>query len=126
MRPTWLVEHKVNLLIQMGLDKDPTYPEVPLLRDLTADSATKSALDLIFLNTKIQRPVLAPPDIPADRLAILRRAFTDAMADPALVADAASQKIDLIYQSGEEVQSLVEQVHRLPPEIVKLAMDLAS
>ncbi|MFL6972659.1 MAG: hypothetical protein ACJ8F2_12165, partial [Xanthobacteraceae bacterium] len=57
-------------------------------------------------------------DVPAERVQVLRRAFDATMKDPQFVADAARLKLDIDPMTGEEVQALVDELSRTPPEIV--------
>jgi tripartite-type tricarboxylate transporter receptor subunit TctC len=59
-----------------------------------------------------------PPDVPPERVQVLRRAFDATMKDPQFVADAARLKLDIDPMTGEEVQALVGELARTPPEIV--------
>jgi tripartite-type tricarboxylate transporter receptor subunit TctC len=45
-------------------------------------------------------PVTAPPGIPADRLAALQKAFSDAMKDPELLRIAAERKLEIEPSTG--------------------------
>ncbi len=67
------------------------------------------------------RPFLAPPGIPADRLAALRKAFDDTMADKDFLADAEQNKIEINPVSGEQIQALVKEGYQTPPDVVKKA-----
>jgi len=79
----WLRERKVNILLQLALKKHPALPDVPLVMDLARTDADRKALALIFSRQSMAYPLTAPPDVPADRLAALRRAFDATMQDPA-------------------------------------------
>jgi tripartite-type tricarboxylate transporter receptor subunit TctC len=59
------------------------------------------------------------PEVPKERVAIIRKAFLEALHDPALLEDAAKAKLDVEPLSGEEVQQLVAKVYATPPAIVK-------
>jgi tripartite-type tricarboxylate transporter receptor subunit TctC len=126
MRPQWLANHDVNLLVQFGLEKNPRFPEVPSILDLVKDEDTKAALELILAERQLLRPVMAPPETPQDRLAILRRAFLDTVADPGFLAECEKQGLGVTPMAGEKVQALVAHVHETSPRIVKLATDLIA
>src|SRR5258706_4698476 len=73
-RPHWIKDNLLNVLVQMGLDKLADLPKVPAARDLVSDPENKQVLDLILIRQEPGRPMAAPPDVPADRLAALRKA----------------------------------------------------
>jgi len=73
---------------------------------------------MLFARTEYGRPYFLPPDVPADRVSALRRAFDATMRDQAFIADAARLQLEIDPMTGEEVQALVSQLSRTPPEIV--------
>ena len=64
---------------------------------------------------------MAPPGVPAQRVAMLRAAFTAAMQDPELIAEAQRAQLDLRPQTGEEVQAFIQRVYAAPREIAERA-----
>ena len=84
MRPTWIQNHEVNLLVQAALEprRDLLEMGVPLLWDYITGDNRKTA-EIVVAQQEFQRPFIAPPEMPAEALAILRKAFMEALADPA-------------------------------------------
>ncbi len=80
--------------------------------------AERQALALFYAQNDFGRPFIASPDVPADRLAALRSAFNAAMKDPELLAEAKRLNVDIIPNSGEEVQQLVAQMYATPADVV--------
>ena len=72
------------------------------------------------------RPFLAPPGIPADRAAALRKAFMETMKDPDFIADAEKSQLEVNPVAGEELQKLVAEIYKTPPEIAKQAAQLLA
>ena len=66
---------KINVVIQLALEKHEDLPNVPLVMDLPASPEDKAALKLIVSRQTIARPFAAPPGVPAERVAALRTAF---------------------------------------------------
>src|SRR5262249_40411873 len=69
------------------------------------------------------RPYLAPPGVPTDRLAALRQGFMDTMTDKEFLAEAEANKFEINPVDGEELEKLVKEAYRTPPEIAKKAAD---
>ena len=84
----WIDEKKINVLVQLALDKHPDLPDVPLVTDLAKTDEQRQIFKLIFARQVMGRPFLAPPGIPRDRVAALRKAFMDTMKDKDFLADA--------------------------------------
>ena len=67
------------------------------------------------------RPYMAPPGVPAPRVAALRKAMLDAAADPIFRAEAKAAQIDLNPLSGEDVQALLARVYATPAAAIERA-----
>ncbi|HEY5066212.1 MAG TPA: hypothetical protein VIJ04_15495 [Xanthobacteraceae bacterium] len=119
--PDWIKNKSVNLLVQAALKKDPELPNVPLALDLIDDPQKKQVLYITFAPQQIGRPFAAPPGIPADRHAALSKAFDDTMKDPALLAEAAKEKMDIAPMTGGEVGELLDKLYAIPPDVIAKA-----
>ncbi len=111
----WVREKKVNILVQYALEKDPDLPDVPLLTELATDPEKKTLLRFIAFGNAMGRNLMAPPAVPAGRVAALRAAFAAMMKDPALLAEGKRLKISLGYLSGEAMQKMVEETLSITP-----------
>jgi tripartite-type tricarboxylate transporter receptor subunit TctC len=116
--PQWIAENKIKVVAQFGLRRHAELPDVPLMMDLAKTDADRQALSMMFGRTEYGRPYFVPPDVPAERVQALRRAFDATMKDPAFVADAAKLQLQVDPMTGEEVQTLVAQLAETPPEVV--------
>jgi tripartite-type tricarboxylate transporter receptor subunit TctC len=96
----WLNEKKVNLLVQLALKKHPELPDVPLIVDLAKSEEQKRILRIIFARQVMGRPFLAPPGVPPDRVAALRKAFMDTMNDKEFLAEAEKAQLEITPESG--------------------------
>jgi tripartite-type tricarboxylate transporter receptor subunit TctC len=117
----WIAEKRLKVLVQLSLHKHPDLPDVPLITDLAKTDEQQQILRLIFARQVMGRPFLAPPNIPADRAEALRKAFMDTVTDPEFVADADNAQLEVNPVSGEELQKLVAEVYKTPPEVAKKA-----
>ena len=121
-RKFWIDEKKVNLLMQYSLSKHVDLPDVPLIMDLAKTDEQRNILKLIFGRQVMGRPFAAPPDLPRDRVAMLRKAFMDTMADADFLAEAEKAKFEVTPVSGEKIESLVLDVYRnTTPELAEKA-----
>ena len=102
---------KLNVLVQIGLRREADLPDIPLLSDLVkgdADKEKEKVARLVSESLAVARPFSAPPGVPEDRVAILRLGFEGALADPALIAEAAKLRLDLSPMTGSEVQAIIK------------------
>jgi tripartite-type tricarboxylate transporter receptor subunit TctC len=114
----WMAEKKIRIIAQWALKKHPDLADVPLGLDLAKTDADRQALILALARLEYGRPFFLPPNVPADRVNALRRAFDATMKDPAYLAEAEKLKIDVEPLTGEQVATLVEQVSRTPADTV--------
>ena len=117
-KPEWLRDKKVNVLVQIALEKSPELPDVPLIYDLVTKQEDRQMLDLLVGPTAMARPFVGPPGMAADKATLLRRAFDDTMRDPEFLADAAKIQADVQPTTGEEVQKLVARVYATPRPVI--------
>jgi tripartite-type tricarboxylate transporter receptor subunit TctC len=120
---TWIKKGFVRGLVQSGVKRYPKLPDVPTVYELmetykTADSIKRLARVLLS-SGDLGRPFIAPPALTADRVKLLRDAFTKAMNDPALLADAQKRRWDLDPSSGEELETAAKEIMVQPPEVIE-------
>jgi tripartite-type tricarboxylate transporter receptor subunit TctC len=121
-RPDWIQNHKLNYLLQMGLERDPDLQNVPLVMDFVKTDEDREIMELIFAPRSFLRPVLAPPEIPDERVAALRAAFSAAVKDPGFLADAAKQHLTIKPKSGADMQAVIRKLHLTPKHMIDRAL----
>lgn len=124
--PDWIAGKKVNLLVQIGLRKSPDLPDVPLLLDLVKPGADREAVRLLSSSLELGRVYLAPPHIPPERLAILRKAFMLAVADPTFVQEAHHLNLDVNPTDGAYVQKVIQTLMSEKPEVIEKARTIVQ
>jgi hypothetical protein len=116
VRPDWLRDKKVALLMQGALRKDPELADLPSALDFIKNDADRKVMELHFTQKTAARPVIAPPDVPADRVAVLRKAFAALAHDKEFLAEAEG-KIEFGLVPGEEIDKVVALIAATPPDI---------
>jgi tripartite-type tricarboxylate transporter receptor subunit TctC len=89
--------------------------------DLAKTDEQRQIFKMIFARQTMGRPYVAPPGVPADRLAALRQAFMDTMTDKEFLDEAEQNKFEINPVSGEQLEALVKEIYQTPPEVVKKA-----
>ena len=118
-RPNWLRDKTAKAIVQYGPERLKELPAVPFAPDLVANADDKLLMQAAFAPQALGRPLLAPPGVPADRVAALRKALADTFADPEFKAEA--QRIGLIVnapRSGEELQQVIVDAYATPSRVV--------
>jgi tripartite-type tricarboxylate transporter receptor subunit TctC len=116
--PQWIAERRIRVLAQYGLTRHAELAEVPTMLELAGSQADRQAMTMLFARTEYGRPYFLPPDVPAARVAALRRAFDATMRDAVFRAEAARLALDVDPLTGEEVQALVAQLAATPRDVV--------
>ena len=94
-RPQWIADKRLVNLAVVGPDPEPELPDVPLLSSLAKTLGDKAVLDLVSLTALLGRAWVAPPKVPADRIAALRLGFAAAFTDKTFIAEAGRRNLDL-------------------------------
>ncbi len=119
LRPEWVAQKKINILVQMSLQKSADLQGVPLIMDLAGGERQRQILRLVLSREVMGRPFVAPPGIPPERKAALRAAFDATMADPRFVAEASARGLAVNPASGAELDALVQQLYAIPRDVVE-------
>ena len=118
MRPGWIQDKKINILVQVGLNRIKDLPDVPLLTDFAANDEDRAALRLLSAPAGLGHPLLMTPDVPNERVDAVRKAFDLTMKDPDFLADAAKAKREIDPISAIELQRIVDELIRSPKNVV--------
>jgi tripartite-type tricarboxylate transporter receptor subunit TctC len=123
-RPDWIPNKKVVVLFQAGVAPTPKLKDVPFVKDLARTMEEKQAVEFLYAGNDLARPFLAPPNMPAERVKMLRDAFNATMKDPQFLADAERQKLDVQPNDGEYLAALIKQIYATPKPIVDKVTEL--
>ena len=120
---TWIKKGFVRALVQSGAKRFPQLPDVPTFYEVMETNKTPDAMKrlarVLLSSGDLGRPIIGPPAMPATRVKILRDAFTKAMNDPALIADAQKRKWDLDATDGAELEATAKEIMVQPPEVIE-------
>jgi tripartite-type tricarboxylate transporter receptor subunit TctC len=106
-RQDWIKNDKVGFLYTIGTRRSTKLPDVPTIVEFAQNDLDRAVLRLLGSVTEIGFTIMAPPDLPADRAASLRRAFLDMVKDPDFLAETAKIGLDPEPLSGEDLQRVV-------------------
>ena len=118
-KPNWRTEKKLKLILQYGLEKEPAISNVPSALDLVSNPDDRLLLQAGLAEITLGRPYLMPPNVPADRVAAMRKALADTFADPGFVADSRRMSLGVnAPRTGEQLQQLISDTYKTPPKVV--------
>jgi tripartite-type tricarboxylate transporter receptor subunit TctC len=120
VRPQWIEENKLIPLLQVALTpvNDPKLKGVPLLIDLVKGEEERKIAKAYTAISTIGRPTVMGPGVPKDRVAYIRRAYQAMIKDPAFIADAKKQRINLSPLDGATIQAQVEETFALEKKLI--------
>jgi tripartite-type tricarboxylate transporter receptor subunit TctC len=119
LHPDWIRDHKLLVPIVVAERRSRDWPDTPAIAELIKDTATRQAIDLLTVTQKLDRPILAPPNTPADRLHDLRTALAATVRDPAFVAELKKKILTLEPTSAEEMTKIYADAFASPPAVVE-------
>jgi tripartite-type tricarboxylate transporter receptor subunit TctC len=122
----WVSAGKVKILAQIGREKNPDYPDVPLILDLAASAADRQIMELALTQQVMAWPIVAPPGVPPERVKALRDAFDATMRDPEFLAEAAKQRLIINPLGGEKISALLDQIYALPRDLLDRVAEVSA
>jgi tripartite-type tricarboxylate transporter receptor subunit TctC len=120
----WLDDKKLRPLIQVASAKHAELKDVPLLMELAPDDEARHVFRFLVARQVIGRPFFGPPQVPADRAAVLRQAFIDTMKDKEFLAEADKAKLEINPVPAERIEDLLRGLYAIPAAITKKAAAL--
>ena len=117
-KPGWVERGEASILYQATLKRHPLLAHVPTLPELAQSDEGRDVLRAAASTGEIGRSILTTPDVPADRLAALRKAFQAMLADPEFVAYCASRRLMIDPGTGEAMDALARATLQLPPALL--------
>jgi tripartite-type tricarboxylate transporter receptor subunit TctC len=119
-RPNWRTEKNLKLLLQYGLEREPSLPDVPSALDLVTDPEDKLVLQAGLAEVTLGRPYLMPPGVAPERVALMREAMEAVFKDEGFLANAKRMGLGVNSpKTGAEIQKLIEETYRMPPNVVE-------
>jgi len=107
-------------ILQAGPKRTPELPNVPLAQEIVTDPSAKKAIEFVSAGAAIGRALLAPQNVPPERLAALRAAFDQVVRDKDFLADADKRGIYIEPTPGAEVQKYSDAIIKTPKDVVSL------
>ena len=113
----WLTEKRISIPVQFTLERMRDLPDTPTLIELSKGEAREIA-EFLAAGTPHARALALGPNVPKERVAVLRKAFDELMADPVFLEEAAKRNLSITPRSAEEVQRLAERIVNASPEFI--------
>jgi tripartite-type tricarboxylate transporter receptor subunit TctC len=112
-------EGKLRVILRAEESPIPGIADAPSVYDHAKTEEQRAFMRFVFSSVEFGRPYVFPPDVPKDRVDLMRRAIAAAAKDPDLVAEAAKMKLDMSYRPPEHLERLVTKLYETPPDVVE-------
>lgn len=122
----WIADKTVRLLMSISLKKHPYFPDLPLVTEQIRTESDREVVELLLAEQLAGRPILMPPEVPKDRVALMREAMEKMVRDKSFLAEAEKLNLDIDPVGGAEIAALLDKVYRTPPETVARTRDIIS
>lgn len=126
-RKKWLEDNKLRILLQYGPERVAELAHVPHASDLVRDPRDKALLEAAYAPLSAGRPFVMAGGVPGERVAAMRKALMDTFSDPRFLKD--GNRIGLVInrpRSGEDLQRLIVDTYRRPPDTLARLRTLAN
>ncbi len=121
----WLKDKSISVFVQLSLRRHPDLPDVPMIMDLARNDEDRQIFKVMFARQVMAWPFAAPPGVPAERVAALRKAFDDTMKDKEFLAEAEKLNLEITPVSGEKMQNLISDLYQTTsPELARKISDM--
>ena len=107
-KPDFLRDKKIRVLLQVATEKMPDLQDVPLAMDYVKNPADREVMELFLAQKSAARPVVAPPGIPADRIAAIRAGFDKMIEDAEFLKDAQSAKLEIDPAPAASIEKVIK------------------
>jgi tripartite-type tricarboxylate transporter receptor subunit TctC len=115
---------KLQFLLRAEESPIAEIPEVPSIFEHAKTPEQRQLMRFVFSSTEFGRPYVLPPGVPKERVDTMRQAFSDALQDPDLVAEANRIKMDMTYRSPDHLERLVASLYGTPPDLIETVKKL--
>jgi tripartite-type tricarboxylate transporter receptor subunit TctC len=118
----WISKGLVHAFVRFIEARPPEIPEsAAYIGSFATSDAQKELLRVLDGGDEVGRPFVMSRQVPADHLAIVRRAFDDTMKDPGFLAEMAKQQLPVHPITGQDAEKIVGELTSVPANIVAQA-----
>lgn len=114
----WLDSGNVKVMMLLGFNKDRQFADAPVVFDLVKNADDLKMLRLVFTPQLMGRPLAFGPNVPADRVEIVRKAFDATMSDSGFLETAKQRKMEIAPVTGKEINDILAEVRSASPELL--------
>jgi tripartite-type tricarboxylate transporter receptor subunit TctC len=122
--PDWILNKRINVLVQTGTSAQAGLENVPLLINLVSYAETKKVLEVLAVPEEMGRPFFMPAGTPKEYVAVMRKAFDATLKDPDFLAEAEKARLEVEPLTGAQMERLLKSAYETPKPLVEQASKL--
>ncbi len=122
--PDWILNKRINVLVQTGASAQAGLENVPLLINLVSDAETKKVLEILAAPEEMGRPYYMPAGTPKEYVAMMRKAFDATLKDPAFLAEAEKARLEVDPLTGAQMEAIIRKAYETPKPLIEQAAKL--
>ena len=124
-RPEWFESGKLKVLF--NTERQPVANlNAPSVFEFVKSEDQRQILALYTSSVEFGRPIVAPPNVPKERVEALRQALADTLKDAELLDEAKKQGMEMTYVSGQELEKLITDLMSTPEAIVEKMREMTK
>jgi tripartite-type tricarboxylate transporter receptor subunit TctC len=109
---------QIHVVLQTTLEPHPELKGVPLAVEYAKTEEGKKLLQIAGDLYGKQRLYSLPPQVPAERVRALQKAFIDTLKDPQFLAEAEKAKLEISPVDGPGIEKMVNGLYEMEPAVV--------
>lgn len=118
----WIKGNKIVPFVGFSPRSHPDIPkDLPFIGTFAKTDEQRQVLDVIIAAGELGRPYIMSRQVPAARVAIMRKAFEATMKDPGFLAETAKQDLPVDPATADEADAILKRIYSAPAEIVAKA-----
>jgi tripartite-type tricarboxylate transporter receptor subunit TctC len=122
VRTTWrkaVETNQVTIMLQSAPKAHADLPRVPLSISFAKTAEARQLIEAgIHTPSSITYSYSLPPNMPKERLQLLRKAFSSTMKDQDFLNDAGKANLEIAPASGEEIEQSIQNMFKTPSAVV--------
>jgi tripartite-type tricarboxylate transporter receptor subunit TctC len=120
--PEWIKDGSAHIFVRFSRDRPAEIPEsAAYIGTFATSDEQRQLLRVLNGGDELGRVFIMSKTVPADRVATIRKAFDETVKDPSFLADMAKQQLPVHPLSGEQADTIVDELLNVPPQIVAQA-----
>ncbi len=120
--PEWIRDNLAHAFVRFSEQRPADIPQsAAFIGGFAKTQEQTQILDVLDASDEVGRPFIMSKQVPADRVATLRKAFDETMQDKEFLADMEKQQLPVNPLSGEQAEAIVAKMMNAPPAVVAKA-----